>query len=287
MAGKKRKGNGSGRKIAPIIIGVVIVLCSLIPVSESLFGLTGYITEIHSSERIGGEQGDGNLPNTYQWSVGYTFKTKSGEYMTGSMTTQGDAISSKSGLRAGSPVRYLAFAPKFNTPGEGMFDGSTIMYVLLAAFGVFMITLGVRKEKPSKTPAQRSGEYRAARAARENQSPAVQTKPACRVNVAQPVYSSGDDKMSCENCGTQLDTGAKFCKSCGASRQAPAIEPEWDSFAYDGKTALTQAEVDELYGIATEEEIEEEFDLINSGDEGSAYYRKVLDIVRWRRANGQ
>ena len=50
---------------------------------------------------------------------------------------------------------------------------------------------------------------------------------------------------------------------------------------------ITEAEADELYRIATEEEIEDEFDLINSTDEGPAYCRKVLAILRWRRANGQ
>ena len=80
-----------------------------------------------------------------------------------------------------------------------------------------------------------------------------------------------------------------ICGQCGAQVGAAAapIEPDWDSLQYDDDTPVTEAEADELYGIATEEEIEEEFDLINSGDEGSAYYRKVLDIVRWRRANGQ
>jgi len=147
MAGKKRKGKGDGNQIAPIIIGAIMVLCCMIPVSSSLFGQTGYITEITSSKRIGGELGDGNLPNTYQWSVGYTFKTKRGDYHTGSVQIKGDAVSAKSGLRVGSPVRYLAFAPRFNTPGEGRFDGSTILYVLLIGFGVWMITLGARKSQ--------------------------------------------------------------------------------------------------------------------------------------------
>ena len=166
MVGKKRKKNGAGRKIVPIIIGTILVIGSMIPVSASLFGQTGYITEIRSSERVGGELGDGNLPNTYNWSVSFVFKMENGGYATGSVTTKGGAISSKSGLRVGSPVRYLAFAPKVNTPGEGVFDVSTILYVLLAAFGGFLITLGVWKEKPkpSKTPAQRSREYRQQRA---------------------------------------------------------------------------------------------------------------------------
>jgi hypothetical protein len=98
--------------------------------------------------------------------------------------------------------------------------------------------------------------------------------------------------MLCENCGTQINARATFCRACGASvdagaKQAPATEPDWDSFEYDDKSVMSDAEVDELYSIATEEEIEDEFDLINSGDEGQAYYRKVLAIVRWRRANGQ
>ena len=234
---KKKK---SGSKITPIIIGAILVIGSLMPVSASLFGQTGYITEITSSKRFGGELGDGALPNTYEWHIGYRFKTKSGEYETGSVTVKGDAISSKSGLRVGSPVHYLAFAPQFNTPGEGMFDGSTIMYVLLIGVGVFMITLGIRKEKPSKTPAQRSREYRAAKA-------------------------------------VMPETG----------QQAPQTEPDWDSFEYDDKTPITEAEADELYRLATEEEVEDEFDLINSVDEGAAYCRKVLAIVRWRRANWQ
>jgi len=147
-----------GKKLdrtAPIIIGAIIALCSLLPVSASLFGETGHITEITSSKRFGGELGDGNLPNTYEWHESYTFTTKNGEYQTGSITVKGDAISSKSGLRAGSPVRYLAFAPTINTPGKGMFDGSTLLYLLMIGFGVFMIRLGFRKAPPKKTPGKK------------------------------------------------------------------------------------------------------------------------------------
>ena len=90
---------------------------------------------------------------------------ENGEYETGSVQVKGDAVSSKSGLKAGSPVRYISFAPGFNTPGEGGFDGNTIMYVLIIGFGAFMIMLGVRKKKPAKTHAQRSREYRAVKAA--------------------------------------------------------------------------------------------------------------------------
>jgi len=141
MDKKKKKKSG---KIAPIIIGAIIIICCMIPVSSSLFGQTGYITEITSSERRGGEI-DGELPNTYYWTVNYIFKTQNGESHIGSVQVKGDAVSSKSGLRVGSSVRYLAFAPRFNTPGDGGFDSGTIMYLLLIGFGVFMIAIGVRK----------------------------------------------------------------------------------------------------------------------------------------------
>ena len=274
--GKKQKSK-NGSRLAPIILGAILVICSMIPISANLFGQTGRITEITSVERFGGEL-EGNPPNRYKWDIAYKFKMENGEIGTGSITVIGSAISAKSGLTAGSPVRYLAFAPRINNPGAGGFGGSTIMYAAMIGFGVFLISLGVRKEKPPKTPAQRSREYRAAK---KNQPPSVQ----------KPVYNSGGDKMFCENCGTQLNEGVKFCNNCGASQQTleqtPQPEPDWDSFEYDNETPITGAEADELYGIATEEEIEEEFDLINSGDEGPAYYRKVLAIVRWRRANGQ
>ena len=137
-----------GSRIAPIILGAILVLCSMIPVSANLFGQTGHITEITRVERFGGRLDVPGRPNTYKWHVGYKFKMKNGELETGSVEVKGDAISSKSGLRAGSPIRYLAFYPGFNTPGEGEFDGSTMMYALVILFGVFMITLGARKEKP-------------------------------------------------------------------------------------------------------------------------------------------
>jgi len=143
---KKRNGGGIGNRITTVIVGVIIALCSMIPVSEGMFGRTGYIVEIRSSERSGGAREYGSTPNSYEWTVGYTFKTESGEYETGSVTVNGDAVSSKSGLRVGSPVRYLAFAPRFNRPGEGRLDGTTFMYLLTAAFGVYMVTLGVRKK---------------------------------------------------------------------------------------------------------------------------------------------
>ena len=154
MPKRKRKANKLADRIAPIIIGVVIVLCSLIPVSEGLFGRTGYITEIRSSERFGGRRDEPGQPNTYEWHIGYTFKTESGELETGSVTVKGDAISAKSGLRVGSHIRYLAFAPRFNRPGEGKFDGASLFYLFLTAFGVFMIILGVRKEIPGKKSAK-------------------------------------------------------------------------------------------------------------------------------------
>ena len=97
--------------------------------------------------------------------------------------------------------------------------------------------------------------------------------------------------MFCENCGTQLKDTAKFCNNCGAgqqaSQQAPAVEPDWDSLKYDGDTPISRAEFDELSAIATEEEYEDEFDLINTTDEGPEFFRKVLAILRWRRANGR
>ena len=281
---KKQKA-GSGSRIALIIIGLIIAIGSMIPVSASLFGQTGYITEITSSKRFGGALGDGELPNTYEWHIGYKFKTENGEYETGSVTVKGNAVSSKSGLRAGSPVRYLAFAPGYNTPGEGGFDVSTIMYLLCIVFGVFMVALGARKGKTSKTPSQRSREYLSIKAANENKSTPVKTKPSRRAIKTSPVLSREGEKMFCENCGTELNAGAKFCSGCGSNQQSPRPEPDWDSFEYDDKSPITEAEAEELYRLATEEEVEDEFDLINSGDEGPAYYRKVLAIVRWRRAD--
>jgi hypothetical protein len=293
MSKTKKKGKAADR-IAPVVIGIIIVLCSMIPVSSALFGQTGYITEITRTERIGGREDINGQPNAYKWTVAYKFKMKNGEIETGSVTVHGDAISSKSGLRAGSPVRYLAFYPGFNTPGEGGLDGTTVIWIVTIAFGVFMISLGVRKPKPAKTPAQRSREYKAAKAAKENLPPVQAKPPASRVKSAMPINHSGGNKMVCENCGTQLNDTAKFCNNCGASQQsaqplqqAPASEPDWDSLEYDDRTPITKAEMDELAAIATDEEYEDEFDLINADSEGPEHFRKILAILRWRRANGQ
>jgi len=144
-------------QIAPVIIGAIMALCCMIPVTENLFGKTGYVTEIRYAQRQGGALADGSRPNTYEWTVGYTFKTQSGEYVTGSVTVNGDAISSKSKLKAGDPVRYLAFAPNFNTPGNGMLDGGVFWYLLPAGFGVFMIVLGIRSGKPREKRPRRKG----------------------------------------------------------------------------------------------------------------------------------
>ena len=238
--GKKQKLRRAARrdKIAAIIVGVILAVGSLLPVSANLLGRTGYITEITRTERVGGRLDEPGNPNAYWWSVGYKFRMENGEIETGSIQVKGDAVSSKSGLRVGSPVRYLVLIPAYNTPGEGTLDGSTVMYLLCAAFGVFIFMLGVRKPKPNKTPAQCSREYRAAKAARE-------------------------------------------------IPQAPAVGPDWDSFEYDDDTPITTAEMDELAAIATDEEYQDEFDLINATDEGAAFFRKILAILRWRRANGQ
>jgi len=122
----------------------------MIPVSSNLFGQTGYITEITGVERQGGRLDEPGRPNSYWWTVNYEFKMENGGYYTGSVQVKGDAISPQSGLKAGGAVRYIAFAPKFNTPGEGGLNGNFIMYVLFIGFGVFMIALGLRKEKPKK-----------------------------------------------------------------------------------------------------------------------------------------
>ena len=236
---KKKKKSKVADRIAPIVIGIILVICCMIPVSANLFGQTGYITEITSTERIGGREDINGQPNAYKWIVAYKFKMENGEIETGSVTVHGDAISSKSELRVGSPIRYLAFYPGYNTPGEGKLDGSTVMFLLTTGFGVFMITLGVRKPKPKKTPAQRSREYQAA-------------KPK---TINQP--------------------------------QTAAIEPDWDSFVYDDETPITKAEMDEITAIATDEEYENEFDLINADTEGAEHFRKILAILRWRRANGR
>ena len=143
---KKKKKNKAPSRAAPLILGIILVVCPMIPVSSSLFGQTGHITEIRNVERVGGRKDIQGQPNAYEWHIGYTFKMKNGEYETGSVTVIGDAVSSKSGLRVGSPVRYLAFYPGFNTPGEGGLDGSTVIWLMTAAFGVFMISLGVRND---------------------------------------------------------------------------------------------------------------------------------------------
>ena len=311
MGKKKKKKKKKSSRVAPVIIGAILVICCMLPVSANLFGRTGYVTEITNIERIGGRLDEPGLPNAYKWTVGYKFRMENGKIDTGSVTVTGDAVSSKSGIHVGSPIRYLAFYPGYNTPGEGKFDLSTIMFLLTAAFGVFMISLGVRKPKPSKTPAQRSREYRAAKAAQENPPPAgakpsashvkpmpPKTMPQTIAKKQQPMKEQPENyqdtnRLFCENCGVQLNAGAMFCRNCGASQQpaqapqqAQVIEPNWDLFWYDNETPVTEAEADELYSIATEEEIHEEFDLINAIDEGPAYCRKVLAIVRWRRANG-
>ena len=77
---KKKKKN----RISPIIIGVVMIICCMIPVSVSLFGQTGRITEITGSERIGGRLDEPGRPNAYWWTVSYKFETKSGAIETGS-----------------------------------------------------------------------------------------------------------------------------------------------------------------------------------------------------------
>ena len=297
---KKKKKKGSSRA-APIILGIILVVCPMIPLSSALFGQTGYITEINNVERFGGRADIQGQPNAYEWHIGYTFKMKNGEYKTGSVTVIGDAVSSKSGLRAGSPIRYLAFYPSFNTPGKGGLDASTAMWIAAIGFGVLLIVLGARKPKPAKTPAQRSREYKeakAAKAVKEGPTP-VQTKPqTSRVKASAPISHTVGNKMFCENCGTQLNNTAKFCNNCGASQQplqspkqspqqATVIEPDWDSIGYDEITPITKAEMDELAAIATDEEYEEEFDLINADTEGPEYFRKILAILRWRRANGQ
>lgn len=92
----------------------------------------------------------------------------------------------------------------------------------------------------------------------------------------------------CGHCGTNMESGSIFCTKCGeqVSPQITIPQPDWDSYCYDDETELTQAEVNELYSTATEDEAEYEFDLPNADDEGPGYYRKVLAIVRWRRENG-
>jgi len=217
MSKKKSTGMSKGNRIAFIIIGAFLAVGSLLPVATTVFGQTGYITEINSSERFGGAVGDGALPNTYEWHVSYTFKTKDGKLETGSITAVGDAVSSKSGLRVGSPVRYFTLIPAYNTPGESLYDNNAYMFLLVTAVGVWMVTLGARKGKPSKTPAQRSREYQSTQAAKLNPPP-VGAKQSSRVKAAQPIRIDGGNKMFCENCGAQLNDTAQFCKNCGASQ---------------------------------------------------------------------
>jgi hypothetical protein len=284
---KKQKNKSvsmsKGNRIAVIIIGAFLAVGSLLPVAMTLFGQTGYITEINSSERFGGAVGSGALPNTYEWHISYTFKTKDGKYETGSITAVGDAVSSKSGLRVGSPVRYFTLIPAYNTPGEGLYDNNAYMFLLVTAVGVWMVTLGARKGKPSKTPAQRSREYQAAKTS----PPSVRTKPPSRVKAAQPINNSGGNKMFCGKCGTQLGADAKFCNNCGASQQAPVTEPDWDSFEYSD-TPLTANEENRLAELATEEEWLEEFELnLDENVTNAAYCRRTLAIVEWRRSNGR
>ena len=97
--------------------------------------------------------------------------------------------------------------------------------------------------------------------------------------------------MFCENCGTQLNDTARFCNNCGASQQAtqqaPAFEPDWDSFEYSD-TPFTTNEENRLADLATEEEWLEEFEWnLDENATNAAFCRRVLAIVEWRRVNGQ
>jgi hypothetical protein len=142
--GKNKKKKG--QSIIPlIIIGAFLVLGGLVFIAPGLFGRTGYVTEVYRSERIGGSQNINGNPNAYYWQVSYKFKTANGEITTGSVQVVGDAISSKSGIRTGSPVRYFAFKPGWNSPGSEGFNGAGVAYL---AAGIFILTLGVRKPKP-------------------------------------------------------------------------------------------------------------------------------------------
>jgi hypothetical protein len=253
---KKKKGQS---RIPLIVIGAFLTLGGLAFIAPGLFGSTGYVTEIYRSERVGGSQNINGNPNAYYWQVSYKFKTANGEIETGSVQVVGDAISSKSGIRAGSPVRYIAFKPEWNRPGSVGIDWSGVAYLV---FGVPILILGVKKPKPKKTPAQKSREYRAAK---EKPCIPVPGKPAGSRELRQAIYQSGGEKMFCENCGTQINADAEFCRACGTSvdaraKQAPAAEPDWDSFEYDD-TPLTTEEYNQLDELLTEDEWEEEFEL--------------------------
>jgi hypothetical protein len=132
-----------------IILGAILTLFPLLPVSINLFGSTGYVTEITRTERIRRDD-DGRL-DAYLWEVGYKFRMKDGEITTGSVQVKGAAYSPKSGLRVGSPIRYFALRPGFNTPGEGKLDTTTFMFLFVTAVGVFLIRQGVRKPKAANS----------------------------------------------------------------------------------------------------------------------------------------
>ena len=148
MAKKKQKGSIIEQRVAPIILGALLVFVSLIIISATLFGQTGYVTEITRNERVGGRYEMGSNPNVYDWYVSYKFKTENGEIETGSVRVRGNDYSSKSGLRPGSPIRYLPFYPGYNTPGDGKFNVSTFLWLLTAAIGAWLISLGAKKGKP-------------------------------------------------------------------------------------------------------------------------------------------
>ena len=272
---KKKKVKRQG-KIPLIIIGLFLTLGGLAFIAPGLFGNTGYITEITRSERILGSEDIIGAPNSYRWHVNYKFRTATGEIATGFVEVRGDAISSKSGLHVGSPVRYFAFYPSWNQPGSAGIDIHFGGVVFLAV-GVFMLTLAVKKPKPKKTPAQRSRAYQAAK--NKPRIP-VPKKPAdlrdpqpVTPEPQQPVTISGGNTMFCESCITQINADAKFCRTCGASvtagtsvdagaKPAPAAEPDWDSFEYDD-TPFTTEEYNQLDELLTSEEWEDEFELTN------------------------
>ena len=71
-------------------------------------------------------------------------------------------------------------------------------------------------------------------------TPASTTSPTAAAPTAGKGYERPQTKRFCAKCGTKINEGARFCPSCGADSQRPAVGPNAQSIKTQAKTPVPQ-----------------------------------------------
>ena len=199
-------------RIAISVLGALLILLALQDFSLFFFGKTA-VADV-KTRRVGGERDGLGNDKRYSWSVDYTFPAD-GRTFEGHTTRLGSATS----VAVSRTVYYYPFAPFLNSL-EDTVRPNWGQPVTLAA-GAFLLVAMNRRKKTKRTSVQ------SVRNLNEDDDAVETLDPVQADQTASNNHVEGMMNRYCRQCGTALETGTRFCPSCGTSAGATAGPIGW------------------------------------------------------------